>query len=265
MSVPAPSTQKVTPCSGSAGLNDSIPTTSITPQTSTTQQTPSLAGLSNLDPKFEELIRQFEEEFGDTISSASAAETPENGPVQPAVTESQPNSGQVRPESPSPKQPNNCPPFPNNDSEPMDEGQKDWAKRLNEKTPWPSEELCTIKQESEECEVDVKPSGQPLSVAQDAFLKQQHPFITPFSPPAKRIKIESSGGVTVVSTTACLSADRERDDLNTPTKDIFPSSPSLKGFLESPLRYLDTPTKNLLDTPGKDTQPDFPTCDCIGK
>ncbi|XP_052411381.1 methylcytosine dioxygenase TET3-like isoform X1 [Carassius gibelio] len=261
VSVPAPSTQKVTACSGPAGLNDSIPTTSITPQTSTTQQTPSLAGLSNLDPKFEELIRQFEEEFGDTISSASAAETPENDPAQPAVTESQPNSGQTRPESPFPKQPNNCPAFPTN--EPMDECQKDVAERLNRNMPWPSEEVCTIKQESEECEVDVKPSGQPLSVAQDAFLEQQHPFITPFSPPAKRIKIESSGGVTVVSTTACLSADRERADLNTPTKDIFPPSPSLNGFLESPLRYLDTPTKNLLETPGKDNQPEFPTCDCV--
>uniref|UniRef100_A0A673GI73 Methylcytosine dioxygenase TET n=1 Tax=Sinocyclocheilus rhinocerous TaxID=307959 RepID=A0A673GI73_9TELE len=263
VSVLAPSTQKVIACSGPAGSNASIPTTSITPQTSTTQQTPSLAGLSNLDPKFEELIRQFEEEFGDTISSASAAETPENGPAQPVVTESQSNSGQTRPESPSPKQPNNRPPFPSNDSDPMDEGQKDMAERLKVKTPLPSEELCTIKQESEECEVDVKPSGQPLSVAQDAFLERQHPFITPFSPPSKRIKIESSGGVTVLSTTACLSADRERADLNTPTKDIFPSSPSLKGFLESPLRYLDTPTKNLLDTPGKDAQPEFPTCDCV--
>ncbi|KAL1273819.1 hypothetical protein QQF64_026633, partial [Cirrhinus molitorella] len=263
MSVLAPSTQKVIACPAPAGPNDSIPTTSTTPQTSTTQQTPSLAGLSNLDPKFEELIRQFEEEFGDTISSASAAETPENGPAQPVVTESQPNSGQTRPESPSPKQPNNCPPFPTNNSEPMDEGQKDMAERLNETTPLPSEEHCTIKQEIEECEVDVKPSGQPLSAAQDAFLERQHPFITPFSPPAKRVKIESSGGVTVLSTTASLSADRESDDLNTPTKDIFPSSPSLKGFLESPLRYLDTPTKNLLDTPGKDAQPDFPTCDCV--
>lgn len=265
VSVLAPSTQKVIACSGPAGPNDSVPTTSITPQTSTTQPIPSLAGLSNLDPKFEELIRQFEEEFGDTISSASAAETPENGPAHPAVTESQSNSGQTRPESPSPTQPVNCPPIPTNESEPMDEGQKDMTERLKEKTPLPSEEHCTVKQESEECEVDVKPSGQLPSVAQDAFLERHHPFITPFSPPNKRIKIESSGGVTVLSTTACFSSDREGDDLNTPTKDMFPSSPSLKGFLESPLRYLDTPTKSLLDTPGKNSQPDFPICDCVGK
>lgn len=257
VSVLAPSTQKVIACPGSAGSNDSIPTTSITPQTSTTQPSPSLAGLSNLDPKFEELIRQFEEEFGDT--AASAAETPENGPVQPVVTESHPNSGQLRPESPSLKQPNNCPPVPTNESEPMNEGQKDIPERQKEKTPLPPEELCTVKQESEECALDVKPSGELLS----EFLKQQNPFVAPFSPPNKRMKIESSNGVTVLSTTACFSADREGDDFNTPTKDIFPSSPSLKGFLESPLRYLDTPTKNLLDTPGKDVQPDFPICDCV--
>uniref|UniRef100_A0A3B4GA99 Methylcytosine dioxygenase TET n=1 Tax=Pundamilia nyererei TaxID=303518 RepID=A0A3B4GA99_9CICH len=42
-----------------------------------------------------------------------------------------------------------------------------------------------------------------------------------------------------------------------------PSSPSLKGFLDSPLRYLDTPTKSLLSTPSKDLQAEFPTCTCV--
>lgn len=260
----ATSTQKMITCSGPEGSNKNVPATSITPHTSTMQSTPSLTGLGNLDPKFEELIRQFEEEFGDSISSAPSTDSA--GHPQAVVTESQANShsGQARPESPSSKQPNNCPPVHTSQSEPMDEGQKDSAKRVNEENPVPSKQLCTVKQESEECEVDVKPPGQLQSMAQGAILEQQHPFIPPFTP-NKRIKIESSGGVTVLSTTASFSADGEGDELNTPTKDMFPSSPSLKGFLESPLRYLDTPTKNLLDTPGKDSQSEFPTCDCMGK
>ncbi|XP_065106943.1 methylcytosine dioxygenase TET3 isoform X1 [Paramisgurnus dabryanus] len=265
VSVLATSTEKVIAYAGTVESNKKVTSTSITPQTSTMQSTPSLTGLSDLDPKFEELIRQFEEEFGDTISSASPTESANHGPTQPEVTESQPNSnsGQARPESPSSKQPNNCPPLPTTESEPMDEGQKTLAERVKEETSFPPKQLCTVKQESEECEVDVKPSEQLLSMAQEAILQRQHPFITPFSPPNKRVKIESSGGVTVLSTTASFSADGQEDEFNTPTKDGFPSSPSLKGFLESPLRYLDTPTKSLLDTPGKDNQPDFPTCDCV--
>ncbi|MBN3317470.1 TET3 dioxygenase, partial [Atractosteus spatula] len=105
---------------------------------------------------------------------------------------------------------------------------------------------------------------QPL---QEALLQQQQhrvledPFTIPFSSPhspVKKIKVESSGGITVLSTTACFSTEDE-----TPTKNEPPLTPSLSGFLESPLRYLDTPTKSLLDTPAKDAQSEFPMCDCV--
>ncbi|TRY91214.1 hypothetical protein DNTS_018844 [Danionella cerebrum] len=238
-----------------AGSKSSIPAISTPNQTSITQPSPSLSNLSNLDPKFEELIRQFEEEFGDTGTSSSASE---NCPVRAAVTGSQPNSGQAKTESLPSMQTNNCHLVPTTESESMEEGQKDINETKKETTLLPPEEFCTIKQNSVKFDVVMKPSE-----SQDAVAEQHHPFATPFSPPSKRIKIESSNGVTVLSTNACFSADRQGDDLNTPTKEIFPSSPSLKGFLESPLRYLDTPTKSLLNTPVKEGEPDFPTCDCL--
>ncbi|XP_062065663.1 LOW QUALITY PROTEIN: methylcytosine dioxygenase TET3 [Lepus europaeus] len=77
----------------------------------------------------------------------------------------------------------------------------------------------------------------------------------------KQIKIESSGAVTVLSTTCFHSEDGGQEA--TPTKAENPLTPTLSGFLESPLKYLDTPTKSLLDTPAKRAQAEFPTCDCV--
>ncbi|NWH48949.1 TET3 dioxygenase, partial [Fregata magnificens] len=83
----------------------------------------------------------------------------------------------------------------------------------------------------------------------------------------KQIKIESSGAITVVSTTCFYSEESQNPDAEdadrTPTKDEVPLTPTLSGFLESPLKYLDTPTKSLLDTPAKRAQAEFPTCDCV--
>lgn len=83
----------------------------------------------------------------------------------------------------------------------------------------------------------------------------------------KQIKIESSGAITVVSTTCFYSEESQNTDEaeGTPTKDEVPLTPTLSGFLESPLKYLDTPTKSLLDTPAKRAQAEFPTCDCVGE
>ncbi|XP_048367952.1 methylcytosine dioxygenase TET3 isoform X2 [Sphaerodactylus townsendi] len=96
----------------------------------------------------------------------------------------------------------------------------------------------------------------------------EQPFENPFvarSP--KQIKIESSGAITVVSTTCFYSDENQNTDTasmeGTPTKDQVPLTPTLSGFLESPLKYLDTPTKSLLDTPAKRAQAEFPTCNCV--
>ncbi|XP_066510930.1 methylcytosine dioxygenase TET3-like [Hoplias malabaricus] len=269
VSVPASPAQEGLTSSGLAMTGG--PTTS-TPQTPTSQPTPSLAGLSSLDPKFEELIRQFEEEFGDALPNAPLADGSEEGPAPSVVTESQQNSnsGQARPQSPSTEQLNT--PLVDMSSQPesMQEGgnerQPDVDQAENMKGDVSNSQVPAIKKEVEEC-MEVKPSSQLLSQMQEAYLQQQHhrvledPFTMSCTTPTKRMKIESSGHVTVLSTTGCFSTPG--DDLATPTKEGFPSGPSLKGFLESPLRYLDTPTKSLLDTPGKDSQAEFPLCDCV--
>ncbi|KAK3539212.1 hypothetical protein QTP86_029578 [Hemibagrus guttatus] len=264
LNVPMPPAQdELTSSEPTSVAVDTLTATTSTSHSTASQSTPPLCGLNSLDPKFEELIRQFEEEFGDTDTPVTDAS--EQGFAPYVVTESHPNqnnSGQARPQSPDIEKLNNVP-VPTSEAE----SNLKQAEGENEETSISSNQLSTIKQEAEECEVDVKPSDQLLALATEAYLQQQHhkilvnPFTTTCSPPTKRMKIESSGGVTVLSTTANFSTAGQ--NLDTPTKESFPSSPSLKGFLESPLHYLDTPTKSLLDTPVKNAQAEFPTCDCV--
>ncbi|XP_028323765.1 methylcytosine dioxygenase TET3 isoform X2 [Gouania willdenowi] len=77
------------------------------------------------------------------------------------------------------------------------------------------------------------------------------------SPPVNQqgyYKLERSGSVTVLSTETdgALGLSAE----STPTKD------SVKSFLESPMSFLDTPTKNILNTPSKKLA-DLPSCQCV--
>ncbi|XP_026881792.2 methylcytosine dioxygenase TET3 [Electrophorus electricus] len=276
MSVPVPPAQEGLTSSGLTEAGEGTLSTTSTLQTSASQPTPPLPGLSSLDPKFEELIRRFEEEFGDASPSIPVPGIPEQDPAPPVVTESQPNSnsGQARTQSPSTEELNKPLIAPTCQTKSMQEGYKERELDVNqdeavekEEAPMSSSLLPATKQEAEQCEIDVKPSGQLLSQAREVYLQQQQhrilvdPFTIPFSPPNKRVKIESSGGVTVLSTTGSFSTTGE--DVDTPTKDGFPLAPSLKGFLESPMRYLDTPTKSLLDTPVKNNQSEFPTCNCV--
>ncbi|XP_058239629.1 methylcytosine dioxygenase tet3-B isoform X3 [Hemibagrus wyckioides] len=73
-------------------------------------------------------------------------------------------------------------------------------------------------------------------------------------------KVETSGSVTVLSVPAqnMENGDVECLGENTPTKH------TLNSFLESPLRFLDTPAKNLINTPSKRAL-EPPSCDCMAQ
>lgn len=77
-------------------------------------------------------------------------------------------------------------------------------------------------------------------------------------PPSQQsyYKLERSGPVTVLSTATdgdlCYSAE------STPSKN------SINSFLESPMKFLDTPIKNILNTPSKKLT-DLPSCQCMGE
>ncbi|KAK1174942.1 methylcytosine dioxygenase TET2-like [Acipenser oxyrinchus oxyrinchus] len=77
----------------------------------------------------------------------------------------------------------------------------------------------------------------------------------------KQVKVETAGAVTVLSTNIDLGGEDKRMSSDfTPTKRT--TDHNLNNFLESPLKLLDTPIKNLLGTPIK-TQYDFPSCHCV--
>lgn len=77
-------------------------------------------------------------------------------------------------------------------------------------------------------------------------------------PPSQQsyYKLEKSGPVTVLSTTT--DGDPGHSAESTPSKN------SISSFLDSPLSFLDTPTKNLLNTPSKKLS-DLPSCQCMGE
>ncbi|NXN43200.1 TET1 dioxygenase, partial [Rhinoptilus africanus] len=71
--------------------------------------------------------------------------------------------------------------------------------------------------------------------------------------------MECAGEVTVQTSTS-LSTDHPQ---STSDSGCSPAKNTLSSFLESPMKFLDTPTKNLIDTPTKKGQSELPTCDCV--
>ncbi|KAI7811371.1 methylcytosine dioxygenase TET2 [Triplophysa rosa] len=75
-----------------------------------------------------------------------------------------------------------------------------------------------------------------------------------------KVKVEMAGAVTVLSTSTEGNIKEQCKPNNfTPPKKI---QNGLQSFLESPMKLLGTPIKNLLDTPLK-TQYDIPSCHCV--
>uniref|UniRef100_A0A672UAR6 Methylcytosine dioxygenase TET n=1 Tax=Strigops habroptila TaxID=2489341 RepID=A0A672UAR6_STRHB len=70
--------------------------------------------------------------------------------------------------------------------------------------------------------------------------------------------MECAGEVTVLTSTS-LGTDHPQ---STSDSGCSPAKNTLSSFLESPMKFLDTPTKNLIDTPTKKGQSELPTCDC---
>ncbi|NXR41055.1 TET1 dioxygenase, partial [Zosterops hypoxanthus] len=71
--------------------------------------------------------------------------------------------------------------------------------------------------------------------------------------------MECVGEVTVLTSTS-LGTDHAQ---STGDSGCSPAKNTLSSFLESPMKFLDTPTKNLIDTPTKKGQSELPTCDCV--
>lgn len=234
---------------GSLAYSNTSTTRSLTSTSSSS--TSHLPSLVNIDPKYEELIRQFEAEFGDSVPDAAASQSMEGTVTAPQLG----NKSQTSPQDLSPVSLSTSQSGPliltsQASSTPHIDGQGMEVTKESE-----SESEATLNQASSERSMKVQQQEAMVDKQQPSVLD---PFSIPCSPLPKRMKIEASGDIAVLSTT-CYS------DEDTPTKEGLPSSPSLRGFLESPMRYLDTPTKSLLDTPSKDLQAEFPTCTCVGE
>lgn len=127
-----------------------------------------------------------------------------------------------------------------------------------------------VKQEPQEflCDQNKKQSSILASMEQSLKQYQLSPVFEKKSIAinSHKVKVESSGPVTILSTKTDLNGEEMSMSSSTALKKPADSSPKkehlLQSFMESPLKLLDTPIKNLLDTPLK-TQYDIASCHCV--
>ncbi len=86
---------------------------------------------------------------------------------------------------------------------------------------------------------------------------------------SSKVKVESSGPVTILSTNTDLSVEESsavaQANVALKKPDLTPKKEQLlQSFMDSPVKLLNTPIKNLLDTPMK-TQYDIASCHCVGE
>ncbi|XP_018585225.2 methylcytosine dioxygenase TET3 isoform X1 [Scleropages formosus] len=104
------------------------------------------------------------------------------------------------------------------------------------------------------------PQAQPPLASTCRSLGMGNSIASQKRPPAIEgfCKVEKSGPITVLSTSTGDAAGHESNL----TGEYSPNKNTLKSFLESPLKFLDTPTKNLINAPTKKCT-DIPPCDCV--
>ncbi|KAK2817131.1 hypothetical protein Q5P01_025322 [Channa striata] len=130
-----------------------------------------------------------------------------------------------------------------------------------------------IKQENHQSLCEQSKRQASILTSMEQSLKQYHP-----SPvfekksivinSSNKVKLESSGPVTILSTNTDLSrvesaaAASATVALKKPPDSTPRKEHLLQNFIDSPMKLLDTPIKNLLDTPMK-TQYDIASCHCV--
>lgn len=132
-----------------------------------------------------------------------------------------------------------------------------------------------VKQENQQflCEQSRRPGSILASMEESLRQYQLSPVFEKKSMvlnSLNKVKVESSGAVTILSTNnessimESFAASSTNVALKRPPESTPKKENLLQSFIDSPMKLLDTPIKNLLETPMK-TQYEIASCHCVGK